>query len=184
MPMTLLTTSASHTLDTPVGPLTIVATGNALTGLAFGPVAPGFATDPCLEHPVLRQAVRELVEYFAGERRMFSVPVASESGSVFDRRAWEFLKTIPYGQTTTYGHQASMLGAPSASRAVGGANGRNPIAIIVPCHRVIGANGSLTGFGGGVERKRWLLDHERRVAGLGSGSLFAPVRADAVASCA
>src|SRR5690606_40805710 len=108
---------------------------------------------------------RELDAYFAGRLRAFSVPVAPR-GTPFQQRVWAALREIPYGSTTTYGAIAAKLGAQAAVRAVGAANGANPIPIIVPCHRVIGANGSLTGFGGGLERKRFLLDLERGVASL------------------
>jgi methylated-DNA-[protein]-cysteine S-methyltransferase len=102
---------------------------------------------------------RQLSEYFDGERDEFDVPLGM-TGTPFQRRVWQALQRIPYGETTTYGELARRLGRPSASRAVGLANGRNPIAVIVPCHRVIGSDGSLTGYGGGVERKRLLLELE------------------------
>lgn len=101
----------------------------------------------------------ELEAYFAGRLKTFSVPVAP-SGSDFERRAWEFLQSIPFGQTRSYGSQARAIAGPNAARAAGRANGRNPIAIVIPCHRVIGADGSLAGFSSGIERKRWLLNHE------------------------
>jgi AraC family transcriptional regulator of adaptative response/methylated-DNA-[protein]-cysteine methyltransferase len=107
---------------------------------------------------------RELAEYFAGARGQFSVRVAACAGTAFERRAWGFLKTIPYGETRSYGQQAAAMGCPNASRAVGRANGMNYVSIVIPCHRVVGASGELTGYGGGLQRKRWLLDHERRVA--------------------
>jgi len=106
--------------------------------------------------------VRQLAEYFAGERRTFTLELAP-SGTPFQQRAWRALQRIPFGQTRSYAQQATTLGNPRAVRAVGGANGRNPIAIVVPCHRVIGKDGSLTGFGGGLSCKRWLLDHEAKV---------------------
>jgi methylated-DNA-[protein]-cysteine S-methyltransferase len=105
-------------------------------------------------------AVEQLEAYFAGERREFDVEL-DPVGTDFQRRVWDALLTIPYGETRSYGYIAEQIGAPGASRAVGLANGRNPIGIIVPCHRVIGANGSLTGYGGGLERKQLLLDLER-----------------------
>lgn len=107
-----------------------------------------------------RQAARELSEYFAGKRRTFDVPLDMR-GTEFQRRAWQALVAIPYGETRTYGQQASMLGNPRASRAVGLANGSNPVSIIVPCHRVIGSTGKLTGYGGGLHRKEALLELER-----------------------
>ena len=106
--------------------------------------------------------MRELDEYFAGQRTEFTLPLAP-SGTDFQQSAWKVLCGIPFGETISYGEQARRLGNPNAVRAVGGANGRNPIGIIVPCHRVIGADGSLTGFGGGMDVKRTLLDHERKV---------------------
>ena len=112
----------------------------------------------------LSSAVAQLREYFAGELRDFDVPLAF-SGTEFQERVWVRLRGIPYGQTTTYGAIARAIGHPDAVRAVGAANGVNPIPIVVPCHRVIGSNGALTGFGGGISVKRWLLDHEARVAG-------------------
>ena len=108
---------------------------------------------------MLRETARQLSAYFDGSLRVFSVPLAFE-GTPFQRSVWQALLTIPYGETRTYGEIARQIGNPAAVRAVGAANGRNPISIIVPCHRVIGADGSLTGYGGGVEAKRWLLGHE------------------------
>lgn len=105
-------------------------------------------------------AVDQLAQYFAGERTAFDVELEL-AGTPFQRRVWTALRDIPYGETRSYGQIAALLGAPGASRAVGLANGRNPVSVIVPCHRVIGANGSLTGYGGGVERKRLLLGLER-----------------------
>lgn len=107
------------------------------------------------------EAGRQLGQYFAGERTEFDLALRIEA-SAFRRRVWRALPTIPYGETRTYGELAAALGRPSAARAVGLANGRNPFAIVVPCHRVIGAGGGLVGYGGGLRRKRWLLDHERR----------------------
>ena len=107
----------------------------------------------------LDRLAKELAEYFAGQRQTFTVPVVPR-GTPFELKAWEYLRTIPFGQTRSYGQQARAVGSPGAARAVGRANGRNMIAILIPCHRVIGADGSLTGFGGGIDRKRWLLEHE------------------------
>lgn len=111
---------------------------------------------------ILALAVAQLGEYFDGSRTSFDVPL-DPVGTPFQRAAWEVLRTIPYAATMSYGEQARALGDPNKARAVGAANGRNPISIIVPCHRVVGADGSLTGFAGGIESKAWLLDHERRV---------------------
>jgi len=110
--------------------------------------------------PVLEAAAEQLREYFAGERTSFDLPLALD-GTPFQQEAWRALADIPYGETVSYGEQARRLGRPDAVRAVGAANGANPIAIVLPCHRVIGADGSLTGFGGGLETKRRLLDLER-----------------------
>lgn len=153
-------------LQTPIGELTLTASDTALTAVYFptsrhGP-PPILAADDGRGSPaaqILARARQQLAEYFARSRMTFDVPLAA-AGSEFEHRVWDVLKTIPYGGTTTYGEIARRLGDARDARAVGAANGRNPIPIIVPCHRVIGANGDLTGFGGGIERKRWLLEHE------------------------
>ena len=113
---------------------------------------------------ILRAATTQLEEYFRGLRTTFDLPLAP-TGTPFQRAAWEVLRTIPFGQTMTYGEQARRLGGANKARAVGAANGRNPLPIIIPCHRVIGADGSLTGFSAGVERKAWLLRHEAAIHG-------------------
>lgn len=152
--------TAYATFDSPVGPLVVTSDGDAVTGLSLpengtaAPTAPDWVRDESL--PVLQAAAAQLAEYFAGSRKEFSLPLAPK-GTDFQRRAWEQLQRIPYGATISYGEQARRLGNPSAMRAVGQANGRNPIAIIIPCHRVIGANGTLTGFGGGLCMKETLL---------------------------
>lgn len=107
------------------------------------------------------EAARQLREYFAGDRTTFDLPLAPR-GTAFQQRVWMMLREIPAGETRTYGWVATRLGQPSASRAVGAANGQNPLAVVVPCHRVVGANGTLTGYAGGLDRKAWLLDHEAR----------------------
>ena len=114
-------------------------------------------------HPILDAAARELEEYFSGTRTHFDTPLEPR-GTAFQCRTWDALVTIPFGETRTYTEIACAIGAPTATRAVGAANGINPLALFVPCHRVIGADGTLTGYGGGLPAKRWLLDHERRVA--------------------
>lgn len=119
---------------------------------------------------ILERAGVQLDEYFRGERTEFDLPLDPQ-GTPFQRAAWAALRTIPYGETVSYGHQARLLGDVRKSRAVGAANGKNPIGIVVPCHRVVGSNGSLTGFAGGLQAKAWLLDHERAVA-MGVGQLF------------
>jgi methylated-DNA-[protein]-cysteine S-methyltransferase len=113
-------------------------------------------------HPVVKSTLDQLREYFNGARTAFDVPLDLH-GTEFQVATWKSLAEIPYGKTMSYGEQAASIGRPKAVRAVGGANGRNPVAIVLPCHRVIGANGSLTGFGGGITVKQWLLQHERSV---------------------
>jgi methylated-DNA-[protein]-cysteine S-methyltransferase len=149
--------------DSPVGPLTLHSNGAALTGLEFDLPKYPLAASPPGDDRVLAQARRELDQYFAGKRTAFDLPLAPR-GTPFQQRVWAALLQIPYGATRSYGQQAAAIGNAKAVRAVGLANGRNPISIIVPCHRVIGASGSLTGFGGGIERKRFLLDLEQGVA--------------------
>jgi methylated-DNA-[protein]-cysteine S-methyltransferase len=146
--------------DSPVGPLTLVSDGRALTELLFENPRYPSAPKPRGDDKLLDKTRRELDAYFAGKLRVFSVALAPQ-GTPFQKKVWDALLTIPYGKTRSYGQQAAAIGQPHASRAVGLANGRNPISIIVPCHRVIGANGSLTGYGGGMERKRLLLDLEQ-----------------------
>ena len=160
--------SRSHVVvDSPIGPLTAVAEGDALICLymddqqylpdpdRFGPADPG-------DSVVLKETERQLAEYFAGERTEFDLPLAAE-GTPFQRRVWAALCDIPYGETISYGELARLVDRPEAARAVGAANGQNPIAIVVPCHRVIGADGSLTGYAGGLDAKRALLEHEQGV---------------------
>lgn len=118
------------------------------------------------DHPLLNQLQDELAEYFAGRRQTFDVPLAV-GGTAFQLLAWNYLRQIPFGQTRTYGRQAVDVGSPKAVRAVGRANGSNFLSILIPCHRVVAGDGNLTGYGGGLSRKRWLLDHEQRVAGSG-----------------
>jgi methylated-DNA-[protein]-cysteine S-methyltransferase len=149
-------------LDSPVGELTMRWRGGALTGLFFENSkvleerASWFRDDAQLAS--VRAALQA---YLQGESARFDVPLAPE-GTPFQRAVWQALRAIPFGTTTTYGELAKKLGKPQAKRAVGAANGQNPIVIVVPCHRVVGADGSLVGFGGGLARKRWLLAHESR----------------------
>ncbi|MDQ6784308.1 MAG: methylated-DNA--[protein]-cysteine S-methyltransferase [Actinomycetota bacterium] len=150
-------------IDSPVGPLTLVATDGALSGLFMidqrhRPAREVFGTRDPSPFPVV---IDQLGEYFAGERRDFDLPLAAV-GTPFQQRVWAALRQVTYGQTVSYGRIAERIDRPGASRAVGLANGANPIGIIVPCHRVVGADGSLTGYGGGLERKQFLLDLERR----------------------
>lgn len=162
------------TMSSPVGELTLVADDAALRQILFPPgMHP--SRDPLIDvecevtdvgnddHPVLALATRQLEEYFTGARTEFDVPLAPE-GTPFQLQAWSVLRSIPFGSTMSYGEQAAELGDRRRARAVGAANGRNPIPIIVPCHRVVGSNGHLTGFGGGIDAKAWLLDHERFVS--------------------
>jgi methylated-DNA-[protein]-cysteine S-methyltransferase len=151
-------------LASPVDDLLAVSDGDALTGLWFAPHDRQLARlpDPVQDDglALFAEVEAQLGEYFAGERRDFELPLAP-SGSGFQLRVWSALREIPYGATRSYGDIAARLGlGPEASRAVGSANGSNPLPVVVPCHRVIGADGSLTGFGGGLERKRFLLDLE------------------------
>jgi methylated-DNA-[protein]-cysteine S-methyltransferase len=155
-------TAVRHTVvDSPLGALTLVASGEALTGIYFeghlrGP-SPG-ALGPS-DPGGFDEARRQLREYFAGERRQFDLPLAPR-GEPFQQRVWQLLKQIPYGETRSYGRLARELGDPGLAQAVGAANGRNPLSVVVPCHRVVGADGSLTGYAGGLERKRALLELE------------------------
>jgi methylated-DNA-[protein]-cysteine S-methyltransferase len=160
------------TVDSPIGELLLTGDGTALHGLYMQAgrrkrIEPGWERS---DGPFAAVAA-QLEEYFAGERREFDVPLLLD-GPPFQRQAWHALRDIPYGETVTYGEQARRIGHPDAARAVGAANGQNPIAVIVPCHRVIGADGSLTGFGGGLERKRLLLDLEADAV---SGAMRMPV---------
>jgi methylated-DNA-[protein]-cysteine S-methyltransferase len=150
----------SAVYESPIGPLTLASNGVAITQVEFENGRYALPQHPRGDDKVLSQAMRELDAYFAGKLRAFTTPVAPK-GTPFQVKAWTALQKIPYGATRTYGQQALAIGAPTASRAVGAANGRNPIPVIIPCHRVIGAGGSLTGFGGGIERKKFLLDLEQ-----------------------
>jgi len=148
--------------ESPIGRLLLTSDGTALTGLHMEPSRKALCTDGWIEDVTvapLSATVRQLTEYFEGTRREFDLPLRL-LGTAFQQRVWRELTEIPYGQTWSYGQLAKRIDKPSASRAVGLANGRNPISILVPCHRVIGADGSLTGYGGGLERKQWLLAHE------------------------
>ena len=162
---------AYHDFDTPIGTLRVVGDDGGIERIDLPNAA---ASDPypewrerhrSLPGP-LREAKRQLIEYFGGERRDFDLPLAP-GGTPFQRRVWDELRRIAYGETISYGELARRIGRPTASRAVGAANGRNPLAIVVPCHRVIGADGKLTGYGGGLPVKETLLAHEQGVAGGG-----------------
>ncbi|WP_300102273.1 methylated-DNA--[protein]-cysteine S-methyltransferase [uncultured Alistipes sp.] len=166
---------------TPCGPLTLLCDGRALTAVRFGREADGAATAKAAQagaemfekvmptqqtqearaaQEILEQAAREIGEYFEGKRRAFAVPTAA-AGTPFQQAVWNALKEIPYGETRTYGEIARRIGHPRASRAVGQANNRNPLPIVVPCHRVIGTSGALTGYAGGLAVKERLLELER-----------------------
>jgi methylated-DNA-[protein]-cysteine S-methyltransferase len=146
----------------PVGLLEIISDSNAITEISFVRNSDKKIPDELGKYtpPVIKQCIQELEEYFAGARKKFDVPCKLD-GSDFQMRVWQELEKIPYGSTVTYAEQAQKLGDIKAIRAVGTANGKNKIAIIIPCHRVIGTNGSLTGYAGGIENKKWLLLHEQ-----------------------
>lgn len=148
-------------LETPIGTLLLVANERGLERIEF-PVTSGTHTiNPAWSRggAIVEETARQLSEYFAGERQQFDLPL-NASGTTFMKSVWEELTRIPFGETTSYGSIANTLGKPSAARAIGSANGKNPIPIVVPCHRVIGADGSLTGFAGGLDIKRQLLELE------------------------
>ena len=155
--------SRTHTVvPSPIGPLTVVQEDGALVRLAMSP--PGRFPDAVIgerSDEGFDDVVQQLGEYFAGERTAFVLPLRPV-GSGFELAVWDQLTRIPYGETRSYGHVAQAVGEPGEAQAVGAANGRNPLAIVLPCHRVIGADGSLVGFGGGLTRKRFLLDLEQR----------------------
>jgi methylated-DNA-[protein]-cysteine S-methyltransferase len=157
----------STTHHTPIGELTLIASDRGLRAILWPKESARHVgmtgrarRDP--NHRVLIATARQLDEYFAGSRTAFDIPLDLE-GTSFQVTAWRALARIPFGTTTTYGAQAAGLGLPTAARAVGAANSANPVCIILPCHRVIGADGSMTGFAGGLPLKRWLLDHEADV---------------------
>jgi methylated-DNA-[protein]-cysteine S-methyltransferase len=154
-------TTITTSLDSPIGELTLTAVDGVLTGVHMNEQRhlPKIPAGSKRDDAGLAHVVAQLEAYFAGELTDFELPM-SMGGTEFQRRVWASLCEIPYGETISYGELARWVGNPKASRAVGLANGRNPVAIVVPCHRVIGADGSLTGYGGGLERKVWLLEHE------------------------
>ncbi|MCU1378622.1 MAG: methylated-DNA (protein)-cysteine S-methyltransferase [Acidimicrobiales bacterium] len=154
-------------VESPIGRLLLVGRPDALTGLYVADHEGCRALDPTWTEDAgpFTGVVAQLREYFAGQRTEFDLPL-EPSGTPFQLAVWAALEEIPFGETRGYGELARRIGRPSASRAVGAANGRNPISIIVPCHRVIGSDGSLTGYGWGTARKSWLLDHERSQATL------------------
>jgi methylated-DNA-[protein]-cysteine S-methyltransferase len=159
-------TASTTVVDSPVGPLRLVAEDGRITGCYMGEqrhapdIDPGWKDD----RSAFGAASAQLKAYFAGDLTQFDLPLQMK-GTEFQSDVWRALQGIPYGTTASYQHVAEVVGRPKACRAVGLANGRNPIGIIVPCHRVIGASGKLVGYGGGLDRKQWLLDHERKVKG-------------------
>jgi methylated-DNA-[protein]-cysteine S-methyltransferase len=149
--------------DSPLGPIILAATGEQLVGVWFDGQRhqPDTSTWPvATDHPVLQLAKAQLSEYFAGQRTTFELPLALDRGTDFQQAVWRALLSVPSGATVTYGELSQRVGKPAAVRAVGGAVGRNPLSIVVPCHRVLGANGALTGYAGGLERKTALLHLE------------------------
>ena len=143
-------------IQSPVGPLTLSGDAAALTAVSFGD-----ALTESNSSPLLEQAARELEEYFAGKRQVFTIPL-SPAGTPFQRQVWDALREIPYGRTSSYKDIALRIGNSNACRAVGMANNRNPLPILIPCHRVVGADGKLVGYAGGLEVKQTLLELERR----------------------
>ena len=159
-------------IDSPIGPLLAVARDGALAELWMEPLPehdPGRPQDP-RDRALLERVADQLARYFDGTLTRFDVPL-DLAGTPFQREVWDQLMRIPCGETISYGELARRVGRPGSARAVGAANGQNPVAVIVPCHRVIGAGGKLTGYGGVLHRKAWLLDHE---AGIGPGQLALP----------
>ncbi|MBV9078800.1 MAG: methylated-DNA--[protein]-cysteine S-methyltransferase [Methylobacteriaceae bacterium] len=156
-------------VDSPVGPLLVAGEGEVLRRVVFPSGSRSVAAGPDWRRDdgAFAEAVRQLAAYFAGELKAFDLPLAPD-GTAFQRRVWEELTRIPYGETLSYAEVARRIGRPTATRAVGASNGANPLPIVVPCHRVVGANGSLTGFGGGLPTKRYLLALEQ-----GAGPMFA-----------
>lgn len=146
--------------DAPIGTMIIISNGESIIEIDHVN-----HDEPVTSNPdeLCQLATKQLDEYFAGQRTEFGLPLRAIKGTDFQKMAWQALTSIPYGETISYGEQAKRMGKPKAVRAVGGANGKNPFSIVVPCHRVIGANGTLTGYTGGMNRKEWLLDFERSV---------------------
>jgi methylated-DNA-[protein]-cysteine S-methyltransferase len=151
-------------MPSPVGELLLTAAGGELTSLTMPVEVDELPVGSTRDDVAFAAARQQLEEYFAGERRVFDLPLA-QRGTLFQQLVWRELRRVGYGETTTYAALASRIGRPTAIRATGAANGANPVSIIVPCHRVIGSNGSLTGYGGGLEAKRLLLELERSRTG-------------------
>ena len=160
---TMNDTIVSTRISSPIGTLTLTSNGSALTRLSIAEPSDTSDSDVSPDSDAILAAAREQLDaYFDMRLTRFDLPLEPR-GTEFQRRVWDSLRLIPFGETISYAELARRVDNPKAVRAVGAANGRNPLMIVVPCHRVIGADGSLTGFGGGIERKRWLLDHENRV---------------------
>ncbi len=166
-------TAVTRSIPSPVGHLLLVGDGEYLSGLFMTRQRHFPSLDGANEdEDAFGDAVCQLTEWFEGRRRTFELDVRPR-GSVFQQQVWDVLREIPFGETMTYGEVARRAGRAGSARAIGSAVGRNPIGIVVPCHRVVGAGGALTGYAGGLDRKRWLLDHERRYAAnaVGAGRL-------------
>ncbi|PCC72927.1 methylated-DNA-[protein]-cysteine S-methyltransferase [Nannocystis exedens] len=161
-----MTRLVQRILPSPLGPLRLVASDLALVGIYFPEhrPAPAHAGEDAEHPPVLDLAARELDEYFAGRRRRFTVAL-DPRGTEFQRAVWRALAAIEFGEQRSYADLARQIGQPTAVRAVGAANGRNPLSIVLPCHRVVASSGALTGYAGGLAAKQWLLAHEQRLAG-------------------
>ena len=162
----------TKTIDSPVGALQLVASERGLCAVIFSTgktkeVSFDGIIEDHSDHPVLQKTEKQLAEYFTGKRKQFDLKLDMR-GTVFQIKAWRELQKIPYGQTISYGEQAARVGDAKKARAVGMANGRNPLAIVVPCHRVVGSSGALTGFGGGLPVKKKLLELEKQVSALRS----------------
>ena len=154
--------------QTPIGIVRITEEDDFITSVHF---MDGEVELESAETPLLQLAVKQLKEYFEGKRLVFDFPI-KQQGSDFQQEVWQYLLTIDYGKTISYAHQSKLMKSPLAIRAIASANGKNHLAIVVPCHRVIGSDGSLTGYACGVWRKKWLLEHEARVSGVGQTTLF------------
>ena len=160
-------TTYFDTMESPIGTLTLALEEDALVGVYMEQqsyVEEELGRDWVQSEPRLAEAREQFTRYFAGTMRDFQLKL-KPVGTIFQERVWTALREIPFGETWSYGQLAKRVGDPNASRAVGLANGRNPLSIVIPCHRVIGANGTLTGYGGGIDRKKWLLEFESKVAG-------------------
>jgi methylated-DNA-[protein]-cysteine S-methyltransferase len=167
--MVPMSTTTTLTMQSPIGALRLYEADDELIGLYMSQSGPKDAAAGRSE--LLLCASAQLAEYFDGKRKQFDLPLGLR-GTAFQIRVWQQLLAIPHGETWSYGELAQAIGQPTASRAVGAANGKNPISIIVPCHRVIGSSGELTGYGGGMPAKRWLLDHEKAIPRPRGGTLM------------